>query len=221
MLHSPINDDIPGNIVMQSKISPLYLLCLVWAMLLPACIPTSPAPIATVPTGSALTISPTSPAVDYQARPLQLPSLAAGQACPRQTPQLITERFGSALGAGPVYAAGFATSGTLGFLDPPPASSLFARSDWNGAKVLWFIAPTYTGPVRIRGGRIDASGELRFDQDQPLASDIHIAAMSAQETPNWRDRPSFTRFQSAGCYAYQVDGEDFSYTIVFEAVPVE
>jgi hypothetical protein len=32
-----------------------------------------------------------------------------------------------------------------------------------------------------------------------------------------RTNPSYTRVRTPGCYAYQVDGTTFSYTIAFEA----
>ena len=34
----------------------------------------------------------------------------------------------------------------------------------------------------------------------------------------WREWPSYTRVQTAGCFAYQVDGMGFSTVIVFRAV---
>jgi hypothetical protein len=33
----------------------------------------------------------------------------------------------------------------------------------------------------------------------------------------WRDTPSFTRLRSPGCYAYQIDTADGTWSIVFTA----
>jgi hypothetical protein len=62
---------------------------------------------------------------------------------------------------------------------------------------------------------------LRFDRGRPPAAEIRIPPYTAPYyRGRARDRPSYTRVQAPGCYAYQVDGLDFSYTIVFEAVIV-
>jgi hypothetical protein len=40
---------------------------------------------------------------------------------------------------------------------------------------------------------------------------------SDNQAGGWRNFPSYTRLKDNGCYAYQVDGRDFSYSIVFRA----
>ena len=78
-------------------------------------------------------------------------------------------------------------------------------------KVLWFVLPSYTGPVLIRGGRVDGRGELHADERGTVKSSIFLAQTDAGP----RYRPSITWVPSAGCYAYQIDGTTFSRTIVF------
>ncbi len=82
-------------------------------------------------------------------------------------------------------------------------------SEWSGDKVLWFVSPTTVGPVLVRGGRIDAPGEVRFDLDMNPSPELRL--------PETLGHPSTTRVRAAGCYAYQVDGQSFSYAVVFRA----
>jgi len=101
----------------------------------------------------------------------------------------------------------------LQFTYPPEPPSQFAGSEWSGAKVLWFVAPRYRGPVLIRGGRLDHPDRLRFNRGMvpPLEMRIHKVFSGP------RDRPSYTRLRAPGCYAYQVDGTNFSRVVVFQA----
>src|SRR3954470_13313979 len=97
-------------------------------------------------------------------RPLHLPALARGAPCPvSQVDENVDfHAFGIAagLGSGPVYPVGLA-SGTLVLA---PAVN-FSSKLWGGQKVLWFVLPSYTGPVLIRGGRLDPpGGDVRFER---------------------------------------------------------
>src|SRR5512147_2760564 len=80
-------------------------------------------------------------------RPLHLPALARGAICP--VAQTAKTSLGPGLGSGPVYPR-LGTGSTLRLA--PPIN--FESSRWAGQKVLWFVLPSYTGPVLIRGGRL-------------------------------------------------------------------
>ena len=95
---------------------------------------------------------------------------------------------------------------------PPDPYSDFAGSLWSGAKVLWFVAPRYRGPVLIRGGRLEQPGRLRFERGKVPPLEMRI-----QKAKGPRDRPSYTRLRAPGCYAYQIDGTTFSRIVVFQA----
>jgi hypothetical protein len=75
--------------------------------------------------------------------------------------------------------------------------------------------PIYTGPVLVRGLQLDGPNELRFDRGLLPPRAMKILSGSQQR----RSRPSYTRVQAPGCYAYQVDGVGFRDVIVFEAKP--
>jgi hypothetical protein len=144
-------------------------------------------------------------------RPLHLPKLARGAACPVSTPDAGVDfsAYGVArgLGTGPAYPVGMA-SGTL---NVGPAVN-FGSKVWGGQKVLWFVVPSYTGPVLIRGGRLDAKGDVRFEVGNVPPKELLLPASKGA-----RDRASYTRLEAPGCYAYQVDGTSFSTIVVFRA----
>jgi len=121
-------------------------------------------------------------------------------------------------GRGPAYP-NFGSSAGLEFYWPPlPAQSDWYGSGWSGDKVLWWVAGTYTGPVLIRGHRIDGPQFVRFDVGSPPPLELRIRA--GKGSSFWkgaRDRPSYTRVRAAGCYAYQIDGTSFSRVIIFKA----
>lgn len=156
------------------------------------------------------------------ARPLHLPHLAAGARCPvshvdHRIP--FTRRFGInvGIGRGPTYPIGL----PAGVLHLAPASN-FQSADWAGQKVLWFVHPSYLGPVLIRGGRIDGPGRVRFDRGNIPPLSVHVTRSPGEPggTPVPKDaryRPSYTRLRGPGCYAYQVDGTSFSRVVVFRA----
>jgi hypothetical protein len=136
-------------------------------------------------------------------RTLHLPKLAAGSACPVSQ----AHGVGPGLGAGPAFPVGMA-SGTLTIA---PAVNFGSRA-WSGPKVLWLVLPSYTGPILIRGRRLDAKGDVRFDRGDVPPKELLIPASIGA-----RDRPSYTRVEGPGCYAYQVDGTSFSTIVVFRA----
>jgi len=97
----------------------------------------------------------------------------------------------------------------------------FAGSEWGGAKVLWVSSPDYRGPALIRGYQVDGTNEVRFERGADPPAELQFPAEGAGWSPDlelgWRQLPSYTRLRAPGCYAYQVDGLDFSEVILFEA----
>ena len=158
---------------------------------------------------------------ELRQRALHLPRLKTGAECPRASGRQVAPAYGDASGDGPVYAVDLGPDGISYFSFPPAAGSLFSGSEWSGAKVLWTIAPAYRGPVLIRGGRLDGPAAVRFNKglDNGLdpTSELWIDAAAAGSSVDWRNQGSYTRLQTPGCYAYQVDGRGFSEIIVFEA----
>jgi hypothetical protein len=129
----------------------------------------------------------------------------------------------AAEGPGPVYPvigdyAG--PSGVLTFSYPRPGDFL-AGSGFEGQKVLWIGAPSYRGPILIRGGELGGHRPVKFDQGtQVLFPELQFPPQSHGDpsAAGWRQWPSGTDVQAPGCYAWQVDGTTFSYTVAFHAV---
>jgi hypothetical protein len=152
-------------------------------------------------------------------RPLHIPRLAVGSACPTAAPRPAPRPYvGTTFGPGPAFPGGINENGrpVLRYLDPIPPSSGWYGSGWFGNKVLWY-ATRYRGPVLIRGRQLDGDNELRFSLGFEMSAsrlELHLRA----KTPT-TGLPSSTRVRAPGCYGYQIDGRRFSYVIVFEAKP--
>ena len=149
-------------------------------------------------------------------RPLRLPPVSRG-ACPVTTPvHRVAPNYGNAVGTGPVYPIVADDTATVTFVYPPPPNSAYP-SGFGGQKVLWVIAPSYTGPVLIRGRQLDGTTPLWFQLGggQPALAEMQLPPST---TPGWRDWPSATLLTTTGCYAWQVDGASFTTVIVFRAL---
>jgi hypothetical protein len=86
--------------------------------------------------------------------------------------------------------------------------------------VTWSSAPSYTGPVLIRGRQLGGTGAVGFGEGRVPYDELQLLAQG-MSTPRGlgggREWLSFTRVRSPGCYAYQVDGTSFSTVVVFRA----
>lgn len=85
--------------------------------------------------------------------------------------------------------------------------------------MLWFVNPGYQGLVLVRGHQVDGPHMIRFDggpDSRPLAQQLVIDTTLGGSP--WPNTFAATRLQIPGCYAYQVDGANFSEVIVFQAV---
>ncbi len=156
-------------------------------------------------------------------RPLHLPALAPGAACPLVPTRQISPQYGPALGDGPVYALGFGTDSSLPAVDAAHFGT--GASKWGGMKVVWVMAPGNNGAVIARGRQIDGSHALRFNgglDQQNYQGDWTVATLLPELRLVWLDQAgawdSYVRLQAPGCYAMQVDGLSFSEILVFQAV---
>ena len=166
----------------------------------PVLSPTAPGGATATPGGDALAA--------LRARPLQIPTLAPGAACPTTPAHAIGPNYGPGLGPGPIYAilgAEPVLSYTVNTAFPAP---------WGGAKTLWAAPQGAAGPVLVRGRQLDGPNVLRFGPDASPAADLAFDPPSGP----W-DHPSTTRVQAPGCYAFQVDTPAGTTVLVFQARP--
>jgi len=159
-------------------------------------------------------------------RPLNLFRLDPGSDCPRsfgRPGHALSSDFGSAtaLAEGPVYP--------IVATDPEDASRETARTGvvryasgrseggWYFVKVLWTESPRYRGPVLVRGRQLDGPQLVRFEFGSRPSAELRLWDPSGGYVSGWLGRPSFMRLRGPGCFGLQVDGKNFSRTIVFEA----
>lgn len=131
-------------------------------------------------------------------RPLSLPSPAAGSAC-------VSHQI-----SGPVKPLGSAQV----------RLESFVGSAWKGARVTWTADSSYEGPVLIRGRQL-GGGAVGFGEGHVPYDELQLDAPGqGAATPRGTGREwfTFTRAERGGCYFYQVDGTNFSETILFRAV---
>ena len=153
-------------------------------------------------------------------RPLHLPRLAAGGACPvsrvDERVDWSRARFPGSpgIGRGPVYPGLGATDGVL---TTSPDTQF--GGPWAGEKVFWYVLPSYRGPVLIRGRRLDGPQLLGFNGNKLPAKELRIGP---GETVWWsgqpsgsRGMPSGLRVLEPGCYGVQIDGTTFSRVVIF------
>ncbi len=192
-----------------------------------------PTPAPTVTTSASLTIVsvsttttadiPTAAWASLRARPLRLPTLAPGAACPAAQGQIVESGFGPAIGDGPAYIVGTGTNGELQATAPTPHGK--GSAPWGGQFVLFIIASSYNGPVLARGHQLDGSSGLLFnggldqlngfDLTTPtLLTQLRLEGSPAFGSP-WPNFPAQLRMQAPGCYAIQLDGDTFSEVVVF------
>jgi hypothetical protein len=154
-------------------------------------------------------------------RPLHLPAVVPGEACPASRGRTYTNsQFGGiTLGRGPVLPLVGVARGR----DSEPAKDGILRvrpyteyPGWFFVKTLWFSFPRYQGPVLLRGRQLDGSHDLAMGEPPTIDPELP-AGPTANGEDGFREWPGGTWVKGAGCYGWQVDGLDFSYVIVFEA----
>jgi hypothetical protein len=156
-------------------------------------------------------------------RPLHLPRLASGAACPvssvdrRVGWKPINIFGGSGIGPGPVYLG---LGGSGGHVNVTPDTQY--GGPWLGTKVFWYVRPSYRGPVLIRGRQLDGRHTMGFNGGKLPRPELRIHAYDtvswSGQPPGSRGVPSGIRVLTPGCYGVQIDGTRFSRAVVFEVI---
>lgn len=168
--------------------------------------------------GQPVKASTSDPFAPLRTMPMKLPQFVAGQPCPTAERRDLGPHLEGAFGDGPVYVLG---------VNLPDLGS------GHPSKVVWSSAPTYKGPIRIRGGRLDGGGQLlleSFDNrwrgapvktvdGSDLVPELDLLeshSMFPNVPSGWRMWPSQTYVAARGCYAWQVDGLGFTEVITIQ-----
>lgn len=111
----------------------------------------------------------------------------------------------------------------------PSQRSCWPIQEWT----MWLSKPSYRGPVLVRGGRLDGHGRVRFgdgprpgvelrlpagEWDDPARTRFGPLRLPLGLREGWRVAMRPTQIKAGRCYAFQVDGEGFSYRLAFGAV---
>ena len=144
--------------------------------------------------------------------------------CGRASQQPPGRAYGrTVLGPGPVWPVAstfpvieFERPGTG--VDQPPDGGT-----WYGQKVGWLFAPAATdvGGALVRVFPIGHTGQAALPDNNGRWGNVvwmDPPAAAADSKGGPRLDPSSTAVTRAGCYAWQIDGAKFSYTIFFSAV---
>lgn len=153
-------------------------------------------------------------------RPLRLPKLPAGAACPVSARgRRVSSQFAPAIGRGPVYAVSLWVFDYRAILPFPPHNQNFPPGSWTGQVLKWLVSSAYHGPVLIRGRQLDGSHMLGFGAGATPLAEMDLPPGSGDPGAHgWRSWPGYTRLEAAGCYGIQIDGTTFTEQIVFRAV---
>jgi hypothetical protein len=169
---------------------------------------------------------------DLKQRLLNLPKLKVNEPCPvsHGNQELVRGAdyvFCSScfwFGKGPVYLA-------LSFQDQRNDEARFALtrvprdSNAYSAKTPWVARPDYTGPILVRGGRIDGSSreKLRFwFSGHKPAEMLQLDAPPPEriDATHWSFWPTSMYVPRGGCYGLQIDTKDETDVVVFEATGI-
>ncbi|TQS45181.1 hypothetical protein [Cryptosporangium phraense] len=168
-----------------------------------------PAPPAPSPSASA--------SASAQVPALHLPTVAQGAPCPMTGERAVKSSIAyddgqKVLGRGPVAPIAYYFDGAGATLTLTPEDK---NPDGTYSKKVRWLGVGYTGPLLVRAARIDGAGTAfakLFDMAEHVAGGYRFVL-----TEKDNDFPATTMVSGPGCYAYQVDGTNFSDVIVFQA----
>ena len=145
------------------------------------------------------------------ARPLKLPLVPPGTACPVTPVANVSAPVRDPRGRGPFYLGG-----------PQPTGAF----PWN--KTVYAVTGSaLAGPMLFRGARIDAVGRLQFSGDRAIPSDVGtlltsdgggVSDIFYDRVLHGSNGGAFYLYPSTkGCYAIQVDAPTFEDVIIVSA----
>jgi hypothetical protein len=177
---------------------------------------------------SSVEASPTavSPRVlsSLMARPFHFPTVPSLATCPVSVGRQISPDFGLVAGAGPVYLGPVAQDGTVTYA---PADQWADGQGWGGMLgSFWTSQGTFAGPVLVRGQRLDAVGEVRFDMEPTLVvsgeggllGQLQLGIQAFPAAKYQVDGMWHIRFNAPGCYGLQLDWLHGTERIVIRAI---
>lgn len=163
-------------------------------------------------------------------RPLRLPTLAKGAACPvsPQSELIIQSQVVKGIGDATIFVSS-RNADARGVQQAVRSRFFHFAAEFRGVLVTWYLQLPDAQPVYIRGAQLNGPHVLRFDGgiEQPnfgrnLLGGATLPQLLIDSAPDhgtpvaaWT---AITRIPASGCYAYQVDTPTRSVVLVFAAV---
>ena len=163
-------------------------------------------------------------------RPLKLPVLATNERCPvshgsKTMVPPVEYIFCSGCfwySKGPVFSAMTWSNQT----DDEARFALSKKMPREGhfylVKTPWVTPPDYSGPILIRGGRLNesAAGKLRFSVYGQASDALELEAPTRERSDpsHWSFWPTYIFVPGPGCYGVQLDTTNATEVVVFEAL---
>lgn len=148
--------------------------------------------------------------MQLQRRRVELSQISASAPCPTSSSGQVAAAFAPGLGSGPLFPIGFDGTGRARW--PPDR----LEDGWGYFKILWVSDSEEPGPYLVRGRRLDAPGEVRFNESHDR--ELRLPAGGTATTPgtSWVQWPSHILVSAPGCYGLQIDSRGQSRPVVFE-----
>ena len=160
-------------------------------------------------------------------RPLNLPSLPAGEGCPVSHGSQNTVPHASYVfcsgcfwfGKGPVFLA-LAWSDQSTDEGRFPLERVPYEDHAYRAKTPWVSKPDYAGPILIRGRSLTGNEKLRFSEGGNKLTDVfelEALARGRDDLSRWSFWPTSMFVPRPGCYGIQIDTSHSTDVVIFEA----
>ena len=151
-------------------------------------------------------------------RPLHFPTTRMGETCPASRGKPMTSSYinGVVFGPGPVRLLVAMNSGDLltGSVDLSPSNT----PGWVVFKTTWIVAPSYQGPIVVRGKRIGGTGRVALLAGASMGPLVVPPGPTVNDRLGTRTAPVGTYVSGPGCYAFQIDGKGFDEHVVVNAM---
>lgn len=150
---------------------------------------------------------------------LKLPRLKRGEPCPAE-PAHFSRRFRQVIGRGPIRLASATESGIIRLRGTRTSGDSYRTS------ALWTTEGTgFKGEALVRGDKISGPGGIVFEQDPEYTPHGPVVHGAPDELHFVRGGPPgnfawstvITYIGGPGCYAFQIEGQDFVDILVVEA----
>jgi hypothetical protein len=151
------------------------------------------------------------------ARPIRFPTVTSLATCPISPGRIISPNLGLAAGTGPLFVVAVDGNGNVDYVPPGHWGDNLGLGGM--AKTLWIFPAGFSGPVFVRGQRLDAAGKVWFNAlGGPALSELQILVPLGQSSPPYQQYGDwYIRFNTPGCYGLQVDWSRGTERIIFRA----